>query len=54
MIVNFDWFQRETKKINRLLKQATIKYLVANIDSSIYESERLRTAKYIMCMMEST
>lgn len=39
-IVNFEWSQRENKKFNRLLKQATLKYPSADLDSSIYEPER--------------
>ena len=39
-IVNFEWSQRETKKFNRLLKQATLKYLAADLNSSLYEPER--------------
>lgn len=39
-IVNFEWSQRETKKFNRLLKQATLKYPAADLDNSIYEPER--------------
>lgn len=35
-IINFEWTQRETKKFNRLLKQATLKYPAANLDRSIY------------------
>ena len=39
-IVNSEWNQRETKKFNRLLKQATLKYPTADLDRSIYEPER--------------
>lgn len=39
-IVNCEWSQRENKKFNRLLKQATLKYTSADFDSSIYEPER--------------
>lgn len=39
-IVNNEWSQRENKKFNRLLKQATLKYPTADLDSSIYEPER--------------
>lgn len=39
-IVNFEWSQRENKKFNRLLKQATLKYPSADLDGSIYEPER--------------
>ena len=39
-IVNFEWSQRETKKFNRLLKQATLKYPSADFDNSIYDPER--------------
>lgn len=39
-IVNYEWNQRENKKFNRLLKQATLKYPAADLDSSIYEPDR--------------
>jgi DNA replication protein DnaC len=39
-IVNAEWNQRENKKFNRLLKQATLKYPAADLDNSIYEPER--------------
>ena len=39
-IANFEWSQRESKKFNRLLKQATLKYPAADLDNSIYEPER--------------
>ncbi|MFQ6969824.1 MAG: ATP-binding protein [Enterocloster aldenensis] len=39
-IVNSEWSQRENKKFNRLLRQATLKYPAADLDSSIYEPER--------------
>ena len=35
-----DRSQRENKKFNRLLRQATLKYPAADLDSSIYEPER--------------
>ena len=39
-IVNSEWNQRENKKFNRLLKQASLKYPTADLDQSIYEPER--------------
>lgn len=39
-IVNYEWSQRENKKFNKLLKQATLKYPDADLDQSIYEPER--------------
>lgn len=39
-IVNHEWTQRESKKFNRLLKAASLKYPAADLDSSIYEPER--------------
>lgn len=39
-IVNNEWTQRENKKFNRLLKQATLKYPAADLDQSIYDPER--------------
>ena len=39
-IVNQEWDQRESKKFKRLMKKATLKYPVADLDSSIYDPER--------------
>lgn len=39
-IVNYEWNQRENKKFNRLLKQATLKYPAADLDNSIYDPDR--------------
>lgn len=39
-IINHEWTLRENKKFNRLLKQATLKYPAADLDSSIYDPER--------------
>lgn len=39
-IVNYEWNQRENKKFNKLLKQATLKYPAADLDKSIYEPDR--------------
>ena len=39
-IINREWDQRQTKKFNRLLKKATLKYPSADLDKSIYEPER--------------
>lgn len=42
-IINHEWSGRENKKFNRLLKQATLKYPAADIDSSLYDPERQLT-----------
>ena len=34
-IINHEWSGRENKKFNRLLKQATLKYQTADLDSSL-------------------
>lgn len=39
-IVNQEWDQRESKKFNRLMKKATLKYPSADLDSFIYDPER--------------
>lgn len=46
-IVYFEWTMRETKKFNRLLKQATLKYPAADLDQSIYEPERQLNTRVI-------
>ena len=46
-IVNFEWSQRENKKFNRLLKQATLKYPSADLDQSLYEPERQLNTRVI-------
>lgn len=51
-IINFEWTQRETKKFNRLLKQATLKYPAADLDQSIYEPERQLNTHVIELLAE--
>ena len=51
-IINFEWTQRETKKFNRLLKQATLKYPAADLDKSIYEPERQLNTHVIELLAE--
>mgnify|MGYP003378605951 CR=1 FL=1 len=62
-IINHEWSGRENKKFNRLLKQATLKYPAADLDSSLYDPgagkthvacalcvtalHQMRTVKYI-------
>lgn len=46
-IVNSEWNQRESKKFNRLLKQATLKYPAADLDKSIYEPDRQLNTRVI-------
>ena len=43
-IINHEWSGRENKKFNRLLKQATLKYPAADLDSSLYDPERQLTS----------
>ena len=44
-IINHEWLGRENKKFNRLLKQATLKYPAADLDSSLYDPERQLNSK---------
>ena len=53
-IVNSEWSQRETKKFNKLLKQATLKYPAADLDQSIYEPERQLNTHIIERLSEGT
>ena len=53
-IVNSEWSQRETKKFNKLLKQATLKYPAADLDQSIYEPERQLNTHVIERLSEGT
>lgn len=40
-IVNYEWEMRFNKKFSRFLKKATLKYPQADLDETIYESDRL-------------
>lgn len=40
-IVSAEWDMRYSKKFNRYLKKATLKYPTADIDDSIYDADRL-------------
>ena len=40
-LINYEWDQRQTKKFNRLLKKATLKYPTADFDEAIYEPDRM-------------
>jgi len=40
-IVNAEWEMRYSKKYNRFLKKASLKYPAADIDQSIYDADRL-------------
>ena len=39
-IIGFEWDQRQTKKINKLIKDATLKYPGADLDDALYDPER--------------
>lgn len=39
-IVGFEWDQRQAKKINKLMKDATLKYPCADFDEALYDPER--------------
>ncbi|MDO4650621.1 MAG: ATP-binding protein [Eubacteriales bacterium] len=39
-IINAEWELRYTKKLNRYVKKATLKYPSANLDETIYDPER--------------
>lgn len=40
-IINHEWDQRQTKKVNKLLRDATLKYPNADLDQALYEPERM-------------
>lgn len=40
-IVNAEWDQRQTTKFNKLLRKATLKYPDADLDSALYEPDRM-------------
>ena len=40
-IINCEWDQRQTKKFNRLMAKATLKYPDADFDQSLYEPDRM-------------
>ena len=40
-IITAEWDMRYSKKFNRYLKKATLKYPAADIDESIYDADRL-------------
>lgn len=39
-IINREWDQRQTKKVNKLLREATLKYPNADLDQALYEPDR--------------
>lgn len=39
-IINFEWEQRRSKKLNKLIRDATLKYPAADLDESLYEPDR--------------
>ena len=51
-IINQEWNQRENKKFNKLLKQATLKYPAADLDATIYEPERQLNTHVIELLAE--
>ena len=46
-IINYEWDQRQSTKFNRLLKHATLKYPTADLDESLYDSDRLLDTRTI-------
>ncbi len=46
-IVDAEWELRYTKKLNRFIKKATLKYPAADLDDSIYEPDRMLDAHVI-------
>ena len=40
-VINYEWDQREMKKINKLKTKATLKYPDADFDQAIYEPDRM-------------
>ena len=53
-IINHEWVGRENKKFNRLLKQATLKYPAADLDSSLYDPERQLNTHVILYIFITT
>ncbi len=51
-IINHEWELRQTKKFNKLLRQATLKYPDADLDNSIYEPDRMLDTHTIERLME--
>ena len=39
-IIGYEWDQRHAKKFNKLLKEATLKYPMADLDEALYDPER--------------
>lgn len=46
-IVESEWEQRYSKKLNRFIKNATLKYPTADIDETIYEADRQLNVRII-------
>ena len=46
-LVDAEWELRYTKKLNRFIKKATLKYPAADLDGSIYDPERLLDSRVI-------
>ena len=46
-IVDAEWNLRYTKKLNRFIKKATLKYPAADLDDTIYQPERQLDAHII-------
>jgi DNA replication protein DnaC len=46
-IIEAEWEQRYTKKLNKFIKKATLKYPTADIDETIYEPDRQLNAQII-------
>ena len=46
-LVEAEWELRYTKKLNRLIKKATLKYPSADLDDSIYDPERQLDSRVI-------
>jgi len=40
-IINYEWDQRQSTKFNKLLKKASLKYPTADIDTGMYEPDRM-------------
>jgi len=40
-LINYEWDQRQTKKIKKLITKATLKYPDADFDQALYEPDRM-------------
>ena len=46
-VIDYEWNQRQNTKFNRLARKATLKYPTADLDSSLYEPDRMLDTRTI-------